>query len=89
MNAVTAGDRLALPKPQDLADQGLGFTQAVDLLNLAQSCWCQLPVERPTMAEVANRMGEIVKAVRDDRRAAAAAAGGGGKGTLRGSNTGR
>lgn len=85
MNAVTAGDRLAFPEPQDLLNQGLGLSQAVDLLNLTASCWCQLPVERPTMAEVAAKLGEIVKAVRDERRATAAA----GSGLLAGAGSGR
>lgn len=84
MNAVTAGDRLSLPEPQDLVNQGLGFDQAVDLLNLTASCWCQLPVERPTMAEVACKLGEIAKAVREERRAVAAAGA-----ALRGAANGR
>lgn len=75
MNAVTAGDRLSLPTAEELATQGLGLEQAADLLDLTASCWYQLPVERPTMAEVASRLGDIVTAVKEERRAAGSAAG--------------
>lgn len=74
MNCVTTGSRLALPEPQELAGQGLSLQAAAELLQLTHSCWRQLPVERPTMAEVASKLGEIVNMVRRERRAAAAAA---------------
>jgi hypothetical protein len=74
MNCVTAGSRLSLPEPQDLQAQGLSHEAAVQLLNLTQSCWLQLPVERPKMPEVAAELGQLVKLVRQERRAAAVAA---------------
>jgi hypothetical protein len=74
MNCVTAGSRLALPEPQDLAAQGLGLSTAGALLDLASSCWAQLPVERPVMAEVAAKLGQLAGQVREERRLAAAAA---------------
>jgi len=74
MNSVKEGARLTLPQPQDLVDQGLPGSVAKPLLQLIASCWSQLAVDRPTMAEVADRLAQLVDRIKGERRAAAAAA---------------
>ena len=71
INVVTSGSRLALPSVEELEADGLPAEAAAGLLQLTAACWSQLPVARPTMAEVAGRLGELVRGMRDARRAAA------------------
>jgi hypothetical protein len=71
INCVTAGDRLVLPEAQDLVAQGLSETIVKPLLQLTRACWAQLPVERPTMAEVAAKLSQLITRLREERRTAA------------------
>lgn len=67
-NRVTSGYRLALPGLQDLVSQGLSKDVAKPLLQLTQECWAQEPSERPTMAEVASRLSQLVERLREECR---------------------
>jgi hypothetical protein len=71
INCVTAGDRLSLPTLHDLTAQGLSEALAKPLLRLTESCWAQLPVERPTMAEIACSLTRLINKLREERRGAA------------------
>jgi len=57
--------------------QGLGLSTALELLALSGVLLVAAAVERPVMAEVAARLGELAGRVREERRLAAATGGGG------------
>lgn len=50
---VTAGNRLTLPRPEEVTPP---LPEAGDVIELAQRCWDHNPARRPTMGEVAGRL---------------------------------
>lgn len=78
ISAVSRGQRLPLPDPcdidGDLGRAGAFLPEGRELVELVASCWDDSPVARPTMAEVAMQLRDIINRVRERLRTVCVAA---------------
>lgn len=61
MNNVIEGKRLEFPSVEAIEPV---LPEVGEVIALAQSCWHQLAVQRPTMSEVASRLREIIASIK-------------------------